>query len=276
MTSKKSKSNNYLYVSSEMIKRYNPSIAWVFGYIAYFAARDGYDTSKSWPALVKKYTNISIDTYKKALNKLVEDEILIKTHIEDAPTHHNRYTLNSDNAGMAEIYHSYMMQFNSSYKMRKHAEAKAAGAKLESLPLIELNPLTCDTRSMTGKQAMHQRLAVTIEAIALNSSARRQEYDKKSPQFLISSYQWLAAELGRDYRTIKAAIHTITNSRLTFDKKKNESKNKGNSIVLILRKAHSISSKIKNQFSIFDKKCERYKKALKAELRTFEFKPRPS
>ena len=249
-----------------MIKRYDASSAWVFAYIAYFASRGEYDTSKSWPSLVKKYTNIGIDTYKKALNKLVKDEVLIKSSIDDAPDHHNQYNFNDKKEDMIEIYHSYKMQFNNKYKIEKNVEAKDAKTKVETLPLIELDPLSCDTRNMKGKQAAHQRLVVTIEAIALNNSARRQAYDKKSPQFLISSYQWLANELGRDYRTIKAAINTITQTRLTFDKQKKDS------IVLIMRKAHSISNKIKNQFSIFDKKCERYKKSLNAHLRTFEFR----
>jgi hypothetical protein len=241
------KSNNFLYVSTPIVQRYNASYAWVFAHVAYFACRGGFDTKKSWPSLVKKITGVGINTYKNALEIFVNDEILIKND--------SVYTFNNENIAFDDVFDSYKLQFDNSYNEKKNSA---------TLPLVELDPHAIDEKNKSGKKAAHERLVVTVEALALNSAARKKEFDKQTPEFEISSYKWLAAELGCDWRTIKSVIETIKNARLTFDQMRRDGK-----IVLILRKIHTMSKKIKNQIPIYNLKCNRYSAALKRSVAAF-------
>jgi|TARA_R110000737_G_scaffold48805_1_gene69392 hypothetical protein len=237
MTSNKSAKQRYLYVSTPIIQRYNATASWVFAYVAYFAVRGGYNTKKSWPSLVKKYTGISPKTYKQHLQTFVDDDILINKD--------GVYSFNEENVLFNDVFDSY-----------KNNEFK-------TLSLVEVNPHSTNKKNMTGKKALHERLAVTIEAIALNIAASSKELSNKEPSFELSSYAWLARELGADYRTIQAVIKTISFVRKTFD----SSRNVTGKILLQLRKTSVMS--LTGQVEIYKLKLQRYKAKKERTTRSF-------
>jgi hypothetical protein len=234
--------NTRLFVSMAIVKRYNSTAAFIFAHVSYHIVVNGsFNTKKCWPSSVKNFCGVGVDSYKKYLKTFIDDKILIKRE--------NIYTFNFENIAFDDVFDSYLQTFN-----------KSTNDSLK-LPLIEIMPHSIDETKFRGKGAFHQRLVVILEAYAFNIAARSFAINKSTPTFKASSFKWLAIEFGCDWRTIRAAVNTITNVRLTFDLTLVK-RSKG--FVLDVRK--KIVMKISTQVQIFDIKVKRYKKMIKRKL----------